>query len=72
MIDSGTSTRRIRRYLHDWLRWWANSSNTWKYHELLAWFLETCWSISPVGFAIELMQRHFSRLHAEMPAASRA
>lgn len=63
MVIDGLSAKRIKRYLHDWLCWWVKTSDTWQYHELIKWFVETCWDINPAAFAAGLLQRHFMKSH---------
>ncbi len=43
MVIDGTSSRRTRNYLHRWVMWWAMTSETWQYQELLQWFIDVCW-----------------------------
>lgn len=43
MVLDGLSAQRIRSYLHRWVAWWATTSNTWQYQELLQWFMDVCW-----------------------------
>lgn len=31
LVTSGTSSQRIRRYLHRWTTWWVKASETWHY-----------------------------------------
>lgn len=65
MVIDGASPRRIRNYLHLWTRWWANASDTWVYHEILQWFVDACWDISPAAYAAGLIKHHFNKLHTE-------
>lgn len=66
MVTIGLSTNRIRRYLHQFLLWWAKTSGTWQYHELINWFVESCWDINPAAYAAGLLQRQFKKLHTEL------
>ena len=59
MIYTGFSTRSIRAYLHRYILWWVNASTTWLYHELIEWFIETCWDLYPAAYAAGLRQRYF-------------
>ena len=63
MISTGFSTRSIRAYLHRYILWWQNTSETWQYHELTNWFIETCWHINPAAYAAGLQQRYFIKSH---------
>lgn len=63
MVITGTSSRRIRHYLHRWVTWWAMTSNTWQYQELLRWFIDVCWHLPATHYATGLRQLHFKRLH---------
>lgn len=65
MVIDEVSPRRIRNYLHRWVCWWVNATNTWKYQELLQCFLEVCWHESVAAIAASL-QRHFKELHTEL------
>lgn len=62
MVQDGTSSRRIRNYLHRWTTWWTNSSNTWQYQQLLQWFMEVCWAKCSLDYAAALHQLHFTKL----------
>jgi len=33
------------------------TSESWQYHELLAWFIDSCWEIRTAAFACGLLQR---------------
>lgn len=63
MVADGISFLKIRHYLHRWVTWWAMTSNTWQYQELLRWFLDVCWYVPAAHYAAGLRQLHFNRLH---------
>jgi hypothetical protein len=65
MVTIGISTNRIRRYLHKFLLWWAKTSGTWTYHELIDWFIKSCWDINPAAHAAGLLKRYFTKLLTE-------
>ena len=54
MVLDGLSAQRIRNYLHRWVAWWAMTSNTWQYQELLQWFLNVCWQEQVTAYAVAL------------------
>ena len=66
MVIDGTSSRRIRNYLHRWVTWWAMTSKTWQYQELLQWFIDVCWHEPTAHYAAGLSQLHFKRSHTEL------
>ncbi len=51
----GTSSQRIKSYLHRWAMWWVRTSNSWQYMELLEWFLNECWDPNPAAYAAGLL-----------------
>ena len=56
------STKLIRRYLHQFLLWWTKTSaGTWAYQELISWFVESCWDITPAAHAAGLLQRYLNK-----------
>ena len=61
MVIDGISSHRIRSYLHRWVAWWAMTSNTWHYQELLRWFIDVCWHDQATHYASALAQLHFFR-----------
>jgi hypothetical protein len=61
MVITGTSSRRIRCYLHRWVTWWTMTSTTWHYQELLRWFMDVCWYEAAAHYATALDQLHFFR-----------
>jgi hypothetical protein len=63
MVIDGTSSRRIRNYLHRWVAWWVNASDTWQYQELLQWFMDVCWQARVTDYARGIYQLHFNKLH---------
>ncbi|MBX3710214.1 MAG: hypothetical protein KIT56_08705 [Gammaproteobacteria bacterium] len=62
MVTIGLSTKRIRRYLQQFLLWWVKTIDSWTYQELVMWFVEACWDIYPVAHAAALLQGYFNRL----------
>ena len=63
MVIDGTSSRRTRNYLHRWVMWWAMTSETWQYQELLQWFIDVCWHEQTAAYAAGLHQLHVKELH---------
>ena len=63
MVIDGISSHRIRNYLHRWVAWWAMTSNTWQYQELLQWFLNVCWQGQVAAYAAALYQLYINKLH---------
>lgn len=57
MVTTGFSTRRIRSYLKKWALWWVKTAETWRYEELLNWFISTCWQIPEAAVAEGLRQQ---------------
>lgn len=57
MVTTGFSTRRIRSYLKKWALWWVKTAETWRYEELLNWFIQTCWQIPEAAIAEGLRQQ---------------
>lgn len=57
MVTTGFSTRRIRSYLKKWALWWVKTAETWRYEELLHWFIQTCWQIPEAAVAEGLRQQ---------------
>ena len=53
----GTSSQRIKSYLHRWAMWWVRTSDSWQYMELLEWFLNVCWDRNPAAYAAGLLNR---------------
>jgi hypothetical protein len=64
MVLTGFSTRRIRSYLHRFVLWWANTTRTWNYEELIQWFCDACFDITPAAFATGLLFRRIRELHS--------
>ena len=64
MVEDGLSAQRIKRYLHRFILWWANTSATWHYHELLKWFLDVCWDANIAAYAASLMHQYVRKSHA--------
>jgi len=66
MVIDEVSPRRIIKYLHRWVTWWAMTSNTWQYHELLQWFIDVCWEETVAIYAGGLQQRYVKELYTRM------
>jgi hypothetical protein len=66
MVTIGLSTKQIRRYLHQFLLWWAKTIEAWTYEELITWFIEACWDIYPIAHASALLQRFLIELDKPM------
>lgn len=64
MVSSGFSTRHIRSYLHRFVLWWANTTKTWNYAELIKWFYDACFDITPAAYAAGLLLRRIRELHS--------
>jgi hypothetical protein len=59
MVLDGFSTRRIRNYLHRWVIWWLRTADSWKYGDLVNWFIRSCWQNNPATLvAAELLEQH--------------
>lgn len=56
MVATGFSIRRIRNYLKKWALWWAMTSATWSYEELLHEFIKSCWDYCPTAIAVGLLR----------------
>ena len=65
MVNDGFLSKRIRRYLHRWVAWWAQTSGTWQYQELLRWFMDVCWHEPTAHYAAGLSELHFKRSHTQ-------
>jgi hypothetical protein len=65
MVIDGTSSRRIRNYLHRWVMWWTKTSTTWEYQELLQHFIDAYWHGQATAYAIALSGHHFKTLHTQ-------
>ena len=65
MVIDGTSAHLIRNYLHLWARWWATTSETWHYLEILQQFIDACWDKTAATVATTLTQAYFNKLHTE-------
>lgn len=65
MVADGLSAQKIRRYLHRFVAWWAMTSDTWQYQELLRWFIDVCWHEPTAHYAAGLYQLHFKRSHIQ-------
>jgi hypothetical protein len=63
MVLDGTSAHRIRSYLNRWVMWWAMTSMTWQYQELLQQFINVCWDKQAADYAAGLHHLHFKTLH---------
>ena len=55
MVEDGVSPRKITSYLHRWVMWWVRTTENWRYHELLEWFLNVCWDFEPATYAAGLL-----------------
>ena len=71
MVTIGLSANRIRRYLHQFLLWWTKTSGTWAYHELIDWFVKSCWDMNPAAYAAGLLRRYFNKLLTETLGADK-
>jgi hypothetical protein len=63
MVDTGFYTQRVRSYLRKWALWWATTTSTWQFAELLHWFIESCWELPPAAIAAGLLQRQTTLLN---------
>lgn len=63
MVISGLSALKIRNYLHRWLVWWATTSTTWQYQELIQRFIDVCWDESATAYAAALASLQLNTLH---------
>lgn len=68
MVIDGTSSRRIRNYLHRWVMWWTNTSTTWQYQEILQHFINASWHEQAAAYAIALSFRQLNTLHTNSVA----
>ena len=66
MVEDGFSIPKIRNYLYRWAMWWVNASNTWQHHELLKWFLDSCWDVNLAAYAEGLLLRYIKTSHTAM------
>lgn len=57
MVASGLSSLRAMSYLSQWVSWWAQTAKSWTKHELLTWFIDTCWDESAKEVASMLLLR---------------
>lgn len=57
MVINGLSSFQIRNYLHRWTMWWANTSTTWHYQELLRCFIDASWDEQATAYAAALSSR---------------
>ncbi|HAT8887555.1 TPA: hypothetical protein JBA78_11705, partial [Legionella pneumophila subsp. pneumophila] len=48
---------RAMSYLHQWVSWWTRTANDWTKHNLLTWFIDTCWDASAKEVARMLLHR---------------
>lgn len=62
MVIDEVSPRRIRSYLHRWVAWWQNTSDT-HYQELLQRFIDACWHERATHYAAALYQLHINKSH---------
>jgi len=47
--------------------WWVRTSQSWRYPEILVWFLEACWDFSPAAYAAGLLQRAIKTAQDQSP-----
>ena len=57
MVLDGLSTQRIRNYLQLWCAWWARTSDTWQYQEIITRFIDACYDIRIAAYAEGLLQK---------------
>src|SRR5271168_4832646 len=67
MVIDGTSSRRIRNYLHRWVMWWTTTSTTWHYQEFLQCFIDVCWHEPATAYATALSCLHIKSGHTSPP-----
>ena len=58
MVITGFSARQIKRYLHQWIRWWVRTSESWRYQDVILWFLQVCRDTTVANYATDLLQQH--------------
>jgi hypothetical protein len=58
MVIDEVSPRRIRNYLHRWVMWWVNATETWRYRELINSFIGFCWDANVAAYATSLHELH--------------
>jgi hypothetical protein len=68
MVLTGFSTRRIRSYLHRFVLWWANTTRIWNYEELIKWFCDACFDMTPAAYAAGFMLRRIRESHSSTVA----
>src|SRR3990167_3275004 len=61
MVIDGVYPFRIRNYRHLWTRWWATTSDTWHYLEILQQFIDACWDKTAATYATVLAQVYFNK-----------
>ena len=64
MVALGISTRKIRNYLHRHFLWWVSATKIWNYEELVQWFCDACFDITPVAFATGLLYSRIRKSHS--------
>ena len=64
MVLTGFSTRRIRSYLHHFVLWWVNTTKIWNYEEIIKWFYDACFDMTPAAHAAGLMLRRIRESHS--------
>jgi hypothetical protein len=63
MVNTGTSFRRTRSYLHHFTVWWSNTVESWGYEEILIALINTCFEVAPAAaVAAGLLQRRDATL----------
>jgi hypothetical protein len=61
MVQTGSSARQIRSYLNRFIYWWANTSEIWKYEELIMQLLATCWDIKTAAYPAGLLLKRLTQ-----------
>jgi hypothetical protein len=57
MVIDKASPFRIRNYLQLWCAWWARTSDTWQYQEIITRFIDACYDIRIAASAEGLLQK---------------
>ena len=61
MVHTGSSARQIRGYLNRFIHWRVNSSETWKYDELLLQFIKVCWDKRTAAYAAAMLDHYLKQ-----------
>ena len=64
MVADGISFRKIRRYLHRYVLWWANTTKIWNYEEIIRWFCAACFDVTPAAYAARLLLKQLKESHS--------